>query len=100
MTGGSRGIGFGCAEQLAKLGFNVAINGMRDESAISEPIEALKALGADALYCQGDISSADARAAMLAKIKDQLTCRPMSTRSCRHLWTRYAASMDARLIRE
>ena len=69
VTGGSRGIGFGCAEQLAKLDFNVAINGMRDESAISDPIAALKALGADVLYCQGDISSADARAAMLAKIK-------------------------------
>jgi 3-oxoacyl-[acyl-carrier protein] reductase len=34
VTGGSRGIGFGCAAQLAKLGFNVAINGMRDESAV------------------------------------------------------------------
>lgn len=70
ITGGSRGIGFGCAQQLAKLGFNVAINGMREESTVSKPIDALKALGADALYCQGDISSADARAAMLAKIKD------------------------------
>ena len=70
VTGGSRGIGFGCAEHLAKLGFNVAINGMRDESAVGEPIEALEALGADVLYCQGDISSADARAAMLAKIKN------------------------------
>lgn len=71
VTGGSRGIGFGCASQLAKLGFNVAINGMRDESAVSEPIEALKALGAEVVYCQGDIGSAEARASMLAKIKDQ-----------------------------
>jgi NAD(P)-dependent dehydrogenase (short-subunit alcohol dehydrogenase family) len=51
VTGGSRGIGFGCAKQLAKLGFDVAINGMRDESAVAEPINALKALGADVLYC-------------------------------------------------
>ncbi|WP_269523334.1 3-ketoacyl-ACP reductase [Coraliomargarita parva] len=69
VTGGSRGIGFGCASELAKLGFDIAINGMRDESAVSEAIEALKALGADVLYCQGDIGSADARAAMLDKIK-------------------------------
>ncbi len=69
VTGGSRGIGFGCAAQLAKLGFDLAINGMRDESQLSEPIEALKALGADVLYCQGDIGSAEARAAMLDKIK-------------------------------
>lgn len=70
VTGGSRGIGFGCASKLAELGFNVAINGMRDESAVSEPIEKLKALGADVLYCQGDIGSSEARAQMLAKIKD------------------------------
>lgn len=69
ITGGSRGIGFGCAEQLAKLGFDIAINGMRDESAVGGPIQALKALGADVLYCQGDIGSAEARADMLDKIK-------------------------------
>jgi NAD(P)-dependent dehydrogenase (short-subunit alcohol dehydrogenase family) len=71
VTGGSRGIGFGCASKLAALGFDIAINGMRDESALSEPIKALKALGADVVYCQGDIGSAEARANMLAKIKAQ-----------------------------
>ncbi|MGE9295286.1 MAG: 3-ketoacyl-ACP reductase [Puniceicoccales bacterium] len=71
ITGGSRGIGFGCAARLAELGFNVAINGMRDESQVGEPIEKLKALGAEVLYCQGDIGSAEARAAMLAKIKER-----------------------------
>ena len=39
------------------LACHVAINGMRDESAVAEPIEALKALGADVVYCQGDIGS-------------------------------------------
>ncbi|MFP4261071.1 MAG: 3-ketoacyl-ACP reductase [Opitutales bacterium] len=69
ITGGSRGIGLGCATELARLGFDIAINGMRDESAVSEPIETLKALGADVLYCQGDIGSAEARSAMLEKIR-------------------------------
>ena len=50
ITGGSRGIGFGCAHQLAQLGFDVAINGMRDASAVSEPIAALEALGTNVLY--------------------------------------------------
>ena len=71
ITGGSRGIGFGCAHQLAQLGFDVAINGMRDASAVSEAIAALEALGADVLYCQGDIGSAEARASMLASIKER-----------------------------
>jgi len=70
ITGGSRGIGFGCASRLAELGFDVAINGMRDESEVSEPIAALKALGAEVLYCQGDIGSSEARASMLARIRD------------------------------
>ena len=71
ITGGSRGIGFGCAHQLARMGFDVAINGMREESAVSEPIAALEALGANVLYCQGDIGSAEARASMLASIKER-----------------------------
>lgn len=71
ITGGSRGIGFGCAHQLAQLGFDVAINGMRDASAVSEPIAALEALGTNVLYCQGDIGSAEARASMLASIKER-----------------------------
>lgn len=70
ITGGSRGIGFGCASELATLGFDIAINGMREESQVSEPIAALKALGVDVLYCQGDIGSAAARTAMLARIRD------------------------------
>ena len=70
ITGGSRGIGFGCASKLAELGFDVAINGMRDASDLSEPIATLKALGADVLYCRGDIGSSEARTGMLAKIKD------------------------------
>jgi len=70
VTGGSRGIGFGCAIRLAELGFDVAINGMRAESALAEPIQALQSAGADVLYCQGDIGSAEARSSMLASIKD------------------------------
>ncbi len=69
VTGGSRGIGFGCASRLAKLGFDLAINGMRDESQLAEPINALKELGADVVYCQGDIGSADARESMISRIK-------------------------------
>lgn len=70
VTGGSRGIGFGCARRLAELGFDLAINGMRDQSQLSEPIGELKSLGAQVVYCQGDIGSADARASMLEKIRE------------------------------
>ena len=71
VTGGSRGIGFGCARQLAELGFDIAFNGMRPEAAVAEPIAALEALGAEVLYCQGDIGSAEARASMLEQIRQR-----------------------------
>lgn len=69
ITGGSRGIGLGIAEHLAKAGFNLAINGMRPEEAVQGVLEELKELGTEVIYCQGDIASADDRKAMLAKIK-------------------------------
>lgn len=72
VTGGSRGIGLGCAEHLAKAGFDLAINGMREASAVAEPIEKLNALGAKVAYCRGDIGSPEARAAMIAQIRDEL----------------------------
>jgi len=69
ITGGSRGIGLGIAEHLAKKGFDLAINGMRNEAEISEVLAHLRSLGAETIYCQGDIASKEAREAMLAKIK-------------------------------
>jgi NAD(P)-dependent dehydrogenase (short-subunit alcohol dehydrogenase family) len=68
ITGGSRGIGFGIAQALARAGFDVAINGMRPESAVTDVLDQLKSFGTDAIYCQGDIASAEARQAMLDKI--------------------------------
>ncbi|MFH6604395.1 3-ketoacyl-ACP reductase [Maribacter algicola] len=57
ITGGSRGIGLGIAKELAKLGCNLAINGMRDKSEINEVLEELKTMGAETIYCQGNVSS-------------------------------------------
>ena len=68
ITGGSRGIGFGIAEQLAKAGFNLAINGVRPESAVVEALATLKDLGSDVIYCPGDIASTTDRAEMMQRI--------------------------------
>ena len=68
ITGGSRGIGFGIAQALAGAGFDLAINGMRPESAVADVLDQLRSSGTDAIYCQGDIAAAEARHAMLDKI--------------------------------
>lgn len=67
ITGGSRGIGLGIAIELAKTGFNLAINGMRDKSSISETLEVLKRFGTEVIYIQGDVSCHDDRTIMINK---------------------------------
>ena len=69
ITGGSRGIGLGIAKKMAEAGFDLAINGMRAESEVSEVISNLKNIGNDVIYCQGDISKKEDRTVVLNKIK-------------------------------
>jgi len=61
VTGGSRGIGFGIASELAKNEFDLAIFGMRTKDQVSDALEELKALDADVLYIQGNVASAKDR---------------------------------------
>ncbi|MCP9769455.1 3-ketoacyl-ACP reductase [Lacihabitans sp. LS3-19] len=69
ITGGTRGIGLGIAQKMAIGGFDLAINGMRSENDVESVLADLKELGADVIYCQGDISKKEDREAVLEKIK-------------------------------
>ena len=69
ITGGSRGIGYGIAVELAKNGFDIAINGVRIETEVKNVVEDLKAFGGDVIYCQGDVASKAARDVMIDQIK-------------------------------
>lgn len=71
ITGGSRGIGFGIAKELAKTGCNLAINGMRKEEQVTKILQELKNLGAEVVYCQGDISSASDRDKIIQTVLDK-----------------------------
>ena len=71
ITGGGRGIGFGIAEKLAADGFNLVLSGRSEASKVSDSIQALENMGAEVLYCSGDVASADDRAAMLSEIKQR-----------------------------
>lgn len=70
ITGGSRGIGYGIARELAKNKFDLAINGVRPANEVQQVIDELKTYGVDVIYCQGDISSTKARQSMINEIKD------------------------------
>ena len=68
ITGGSRGIGYGIALQLAEAGYDVAINGVREAEAVTSQIQKLEKAGARVLYCRANISSRDDRTKMLDEI--------------------------------
>lgn len=70
ITGGSRGIGFGIAEQLARHGFDLAINGTRSAAEAGTAIKKLMDFGNDVLYCQGDISLAGGRSHILHQVRE------------------------------
>jgi 3-oxoacyl-[acyl-carrier protein] reductase len=69
VTGGSRGIGLGVAQALAKDGFDLGICGVRPEPAAAEAMESLRALGRDVLYVQADVSVREDRERLVAGIK-------------------------------
>jgi NAD(P)-dependent dehydrogenase (short-subunit alcohol dehydrogenase family) len=69
VTGGSRGIGFGIAAQLAAAGFDLAVNGVRSEDDAAEALDALKQLGTNVIYCRGDISTSVDREKMLRQVE-------------------------------
>jgi 3-oxoacyl-[acyl-carrier protein] reductase len=69
VTGGSRGIGLGIAVELAQKGFDVAINGVRNESEVADVLKKLRDSGADAIYCRGDLASSDDRHKIIQRVK-------------------------------
>jgi 3-oxoacyl-[acyl-carrier protein] reductase len=69
VTGGTRGIGLGISRQLASDGFDLAMNGRREEREVEATIAKIKQLGADVLYCQADVADAVGREEMIAQIR-------------------------------
>ena len=70
ITGGSRGIGFGIATELAKNNFDLAINGTRSAEKVENTLKELRDYGVDVIYCPGDIATSSDRMEILRRIKD------------------------------
>jgi 3-oxoacyl-[acyl-carrier protein] reductase len=66
ITGGSRGIGFGIAEKLAAEKWDIIINGVRAEEAVTESLAKLRAHGIRVGYARGDVGSIEGRQAILS----------------------------------
>ncbi len=62
VTGASRGIGKACALELAKAGYDIAVNFAGNEEAANKTVEEIKALGVDAAAFKFDVSNQEAAA--------------------------------------
>lgn len=71
ITGGSRGLGLGIAEQLAADGFNLAINGRRAEEDIADVLEGLRNQGVEVAYVQADVADGASRQEMINAIRER-----------------------------
>jgi NAD(P)-dependent dehydrogenase (short-subunit alcohol dehydrogenase family) len=70
ITGGARGIGLGIAHALARENFDLALCGVREESAAQPALDALQSLGARTLYVQADVSDSDARKRLVEAVEN------------------------------
>lgn len=70
ITGGTRGIGLGIARQLAKQGFDLIVNGVREEEQITDIVSELKDSGRQILYCQADIAQSKGRERLISCVLD------------------------------
>lgn len=70
VTGGSRGIGYGIAERLAKEGYNLLILGSSPYERVEENIESLRKFGSSVLYHEGNLGSKESRDSYVDKALD------------------------------
>ena len=73
ITGGTRGIGLGIAKELAKAGFDLALNGVRSEESITVILDELREMGVHVAYFQGDVSFAEDRKNLVDAVYRQFT---------------------------
>lgn len=71
VTGGTRGIGLGIAQRLAREGYALALNGVRPPEAVSDVLQKLRETGVSAEYFQADISQPDGRARLVQAVRER-----------------------------
>lgn len=71
ITGGTRGIGLGIALELAKAGFDLAVNGIRAEDAVKDVLAELRRYGVQVMYVRGDVSKKEDRRQMIDMASDR-----------------------------
>src|SRR5262245_28832574 len=68
VTGGTRGIGLGIAQALARDGWDLAICGLRDEAEVAAVLDTLRGGGVAVGYWQADVASPADRSRLLDEV--------------------------------
>lgn len=71
VTGGTRGIGLGVAQELAASGIDLALGGRRAEKDVADVVRALEKQGSAVVYCRGDVASAAEREAIVEAVRQR-----------------------------
>lgn len=71
ITGGARGIGLGIARCLGEAGYRLAVNGVRAEEQAEDSLAELKTISPAVVYCQGDVSTAADREAIVEQVRSE-----------------------------
>ncbi|MFD1586577.1 3-oxoacyl-ACP reductase FabG [Halorientalis brevis] len=70
VTGGSRGIGRGIAEELGRHGASVAVNYRSSDAEAREAVAQIESEGGEAIAVQGDVADYDQVEAMCEEVRD------------------------------
>jgi NAD(P)-dependent dehydrogenase (short-subunit alcohol dehydrogenase family) len=69
VTGGTRGIGLGIARALARRGFDLAVNGVREEEAVAPVVDELRSAGGEVRYVRADVGVRGDRERLVAEVR-------------------------------
>ena len=69
VTGGTRGIGLGIAEALARDGWDLTLCGVRPETDVGDVLDALRRLGGSVQYVAADLARTDQRLHLVDRVR-------------------------------
>ncbi len=74
ITGGTRGIGLGIARALAQEGYYLALNGVREPSAVEPVLQELRSTGVEVAYFPADMAQREERNGLVRAVRERFGC--------------------------